>query len=65
MKKEKRIKQNEKDFSEPHAYVHFEILNKIEKKNKWSNCLPVISSFLPRNGKTPVTFQKRRTVDTF
>lgn len=32
MKKEKRIKQNEKDFSEPHAYVHFEILNKIEKK---------------------------------
>lgn len=32
MKKEKRIKQNEKDLSEPHAYVHFEILNKIEKK---------------------------------
>lgn len=32
MKKEKRIKQNEKDFSELHAYVHFEILNKIEKK---------------------------------
>lgn len=32
MKKEKLISRNEKDLSEPHAYVHFVVFNKIRKK---------------------------------
>lgn len=34
MKKEKLISRNEKDLSEPHAYVHFVVFNKIRKKKQ-------------------------------